>query len=151
MSGPSPPAVFGLLRSQLFHHPTIPTSSFAEQTVIITGANAGLGLEVCRSIVQLKANKVILAVRNLAKGEAARELIQKETGRTGCMEVWHLDMANFDSVKSFAKRANQLERLDVLVANAGIWTTAFEKAEEWECVTLARLDGSYGRLMQDAV
>ena len=72
---------------------------------------------------------MILAVRNTSKGEAAREYVEQQTGRKDCMEVWQLDMASFESVKAFARRAAGLERLDVLVANAGMWPTKFELAE----------------------
>lgn len=132
MSGPTPSAVFGLLSSQISFHPPEPTSSSKGQTAIVTGANAGLGREVVKFLVRLGAGRVILAVRNTEKGEAAREYVEQQTGRKSCMEVWQLDMASFDSVRAFAKRAEGLERLDVVVANAGIWPTKFELAEGYE-------------------
>ena len=133
MSGPTPSAVFGLLSSQISFRPPEPTSSFKGRTVIVTGANAGLGREVVKYLVRLGASRVILAVRNTSKGEAARKYVEQETGLKTClMEVWQLDMASFDSVKAFAKRAEGLERLDAVVANAGIWPTKFELAEGYE-------------------
>ena len=120
------------LRSQLFFIPPYPTKKYTDQTIIVTGSNAGLGLEASRHFVRLDAAKVILAVRNLEKGEAAKRSIEESTGRTGVAEVWQLDLAHYESVKDFAKRAQGLERLDILVENAGIVTFNFSMMEDNE-------------------
>lgn len=120
------------MRSQFFTIPPYPTKKYTGQTIIVTGSNAGLGLEASRHFVRLNAAKVILAVRNLEKGEAAKKSIEQSTGRKGVAEVWQLDLASYDSVKDFAKRAQGLERLDVLVENAGILTDQFRMMEENE-------------------
>jgi retinol dehydrogenase-12 len=132
MSGPAVHDVLALLRSQLLVSLPVPTASFANETVIITGANTGLGREAAKHIVRLGASKVILAVRTVSKGEDARKYIEKETKKTGVMEVWQLDMSSTESIKAFSQRANSLERLDVLIANAGIWPTAHETVESNE-------------------
>ncbi|KAJ7734532.1 hypothetical protein B0H14DRAFT_2995704 [Mycena olivaceomarginata] len=62
---------------------------------------------------------IILAVRDLKKGETAKETIIAQTGYTGSLEVWELDMASFASVRRFAERANAtLKRLDGAILNA---------------------------------
>jgi NADPH:quinone reductase-like Zn-dependent oxidoreductase len=43
------------------------------QTILITGANSGVGLETARKCVQFGAERIIFGVRNLAKGEAAKK------------------------------------------------------------------------------
>lgn len=48
---------------------------------IITGGNSGLGLETARHLVAASAECVVLAVRNLEAGEAAKNNIEKTTGR----------------------------------------------------------------------
>ena len=96
------------------------SASFASQTVLITGANSGLGLETARHIVKLGASKVILGVRSVARGEAAKNDIESTTGRTGIIEVWQVDLERFDSVEAFTARAARLERLDVAIMNAGL-------------------------------
>ncbi|KAK0641835.1 putative short-chain dehydrogenase/reductase family protein [Cercophora newfieldiana] len=106
-----------------------PTHSFASQTIIVTGSNTGMGLEAARHFVRLDAAKVILAVRSVEKGQKAAADIVNSTGRKGVVEVWELDLARFDSVKAFAQRALALERLDVLVANAGIFMFDWSEAE----------------------
>ncbi|KAF7188055.1 Short chain dehydrogenase atnD [Pseudocercospora fuligena] len=123
MSGPSPSAVLSLLRSQLLIHPKPSKSSFSSQTVIVTGGNTGLGREAAKQIVQLDAAKVIITSRNVAKGEAAREYIQQQTGRD-IVEVWQLDLSSFESVRAFAKRAETLDRLDAATITTNVISTS---------------------------
>ena len=107
--------------SQLFVTPPYPTYDFSGQTVIVTGSNTGLGLEAARHFARLNCAKLILAVRTKSKGEKAKESILASTKRTSdCIEVWDMDLSSTASVKAFAARAQQLDRLDVLVENAGI-------------------------------
>jgi NAD(P)-dependent dehydrogenase (short-subunit alcohol dehydrogenase family) len=98
-------------------------------TYIVTGANVGLGFETTRHLVRLGATKVILAVRNIQAGEEAKAKIETETKKSNIMEVWVLDLANFDSVKAFAKRVTEeVKRIDAIVENAAValgeWSTA---------------------------
>lgn len=90
-------------------------------TYIVTGANVGLGFEASKHLVALGAAKVIMAVRNISAGEAAKAKIEEATGTTGVAEVWVLDLASYDSVKAFAKKAEtELERIDALIENAAV-------------------------------
>lgn len=124
--------ILNFLRSQVLFKVPEPTTPFTDQTVVVTGANTGLGFEAAKHAVALSAKKVILACRSLEKGEAAKNAIENSTKRTGIVEVWELDLGSYDSVKAFAKRANGLERLDVLLENAGINTRVFRMAEDNE-------------------
>jgi NAD(P)-dependent dehydrogenase (short-subunit alcohol dehydrogenase family) len=123
---------FQFYYSQLFVTPPYPTQSFEEQICIVTGASAGLGLEAARHITRLGAAKVILAVRNLDKGAAAKATIEESTKRIGVVEVWQLDLTSFESVKEFAARARKLPRLDVLLENAGVSLFKWSMAEGHE-------------------
>lgn len=97
-----------------------PTAPFTGKTIIIAGANLGLGFESAAIFTALDAAKVILAVRNITKGDAAKQQIEDRNGRKGVVEVWELDMDRFASIESFTKRVEQeLPRLDVAVLNAG--------------------------------
>ncbi len=98
----------------------------------MTGANIGLGLESARHFARLGASKVILACRNVEKGESAKQDIAASTATNGVAEVWPLDLGSFESVKEFCRRADKLGRLDVLVANAGIATGEHQFLEGYE-------------------
>lgn len=87
--------------------------SFAGRTVVITGANAGLGEATARELARVGA-RVVLAVRNTEKGKAAADRM------TGDVEVRELDLQDLSSVRRFA---DEMGALDVLVNNAGIMAT----------------------------
>lgn len=120
----------------------VPTKSYREQTIIVTGSNVGIGLEVARHFVRLDASKVILAVRNKTKGAAAAKFIEESTGIVGVVEIWDLDLSSYASVKAFGERALNLDRLDILVNNAGIVVYDFEMAEDNESsITVNAISG----------
>lgn len=118
--------------SQLFVTLPYPTHSFSGQTVIVTGSNTGLGLEAARHFTRLGAAKVILAVRTMSRGETAKQSIESSTDRKGVVEVWQLDLGSYESVKQFAAKAEKLDRLDVLLENAGIAKTEYSVMEDNE-------------------
>ena len=89
------------------------------KTIIVTGANGGLGFETARYLVRAGA-RVVLACRDLAKAGAAVDTITaSEPDAT--IEALELDLANLASVRSFAEKylASHGE-LHVLCNNAGV-------------------------------
>ncbi|KAI4160249.1 MAG: hypothetical protein L6R39_000244 [Caloplaca ligustica] len=121
-----------IIWDQLILRLPYPQTPAIGQTVIVTGANVGLGFEAARHYVRLGADKVILAVRTLEKGEAAKKAIEESVQRKGVVEVWHLDLESYDSVKQFAEKVQGLPRLDIMLENAGIAPSAYRRAEENE-------------------
>ncbi|KAI4098315.1 MAG: hypothetical protein L6R37_006545 [Teloschistes peruensis] len=113
--------LYSLLYSKL-HPPVPPTSSFHKRTVLVTGANCGLGFEAALKFVSLGATSVILACRSPAKGEDAKREIEKRTGCTGeVMRVLQLDMGRSESIRAFIQRLNsEVGQLDVALLNAGV-------------------------------
>jgi NAD(P)-dependent dehydrogenase (short-subunit alcohol dehydrogenase family) len=77
---------------------------------VVTGASGGLGLETARALAAAGAG-VVLAVRNLDKGNAAARTLR------GKVEVQRLDVADLASVREFAAHVGAV---DVLVNNAGV-------------------------------
>ena len=89
--------------------------SFAGRTVIITGANSGLGAVTARELAARGAT-IIMAVRTTSKGEAAARQM------TGDIEVRQLDLQDLSSVRAFA---DGVDKVDVLINNAGIMAAPF--------------------------
>jgi len=90
---------------------------------IVTGSNTGIGKETARGLAQRGA-KVVLACRDVAKAEAARDDIARTTGRSD-VEVMGLDLGDKANIRAFAKKFRAThDRLDVLVNNAGLWPTS---------------------------
>ncbi len=85
-------------------------------------------------MVKLGASKLIIAVRSIDKGEAAKKDIEASTQcASSVIEVWSLDLCSYDSVKAFAARASKdLPRIDVLLENAGVAKTTWDWAEDNE-------------------
>ncbi|KAL9595234.1 MAG: hypothetical protein Q9219_006568 [cf. Caloplaca sp. 3 TL-2023] len=99
--------------------------SLQGQIGIVTGANIGLGLEASRSLLSLRISRLILAVRDLVKGEKARQELAR-AAPWAIVEVWHLDMSSYGSVQDFARRCEALPRLHFAILNAGILKVKLE-------------------------
>jgi NAD(P)-dependent dehydrogenase (short-subunit alcohol dehydrogenase family) len=89
------------------------------RTIVVTGANSGLGLEAARAFAGRGAH-VVLACRSPERAEGARASIA-QSHPTASIEVMALDLANLSSVRVFgAAFAAKHDRLDVLCNNAGV-------------------------------
>ncbi|KAI4200233.1 MAG: hypothetical protein LQ350_004091 [Teloschistes chrysophthalmus] len=96
------------------------------KTVIVTGANAGIGFEVARQYLELGSARVILAVRSVGKGEVAAKFLSHhpslvKLGHSPDIKVMHLDLDDFNSVHTFAQKVQQeIDTLDILLLNGGV-------------------------------
>ncbi|XP_030641169.1 retinol dehydrogenase 12 [Chanos chanos] len=89
------------------------------KTVVITGANTGIGKETARDMARRGA-RVVMACRDLTRAETAAEQIRRSTGN-GNVVIRHLNLASLYSVREFAKEFLATEeRLDILINNAGV-------------------------------
>lgn len=125
-------SLFSCLADQFKPIPSLPSpsnTSLHSKTVLIIGANTGLGFETAKQLGHYKPSRLILACRNLDKGNAAAKRIKEELGADfdGAIEVWIVDLADFASVKAFVGNVmggegeeGGLPRLDLLVLNAGV-------------------------------
>ena len=90
------------------------------KTIVITGANSGLGFETAKKIAACKDNRVILACRNDAKAAQAKADIIAATGNE-TVETLRLDTSLLSSVRAFTDNyIKAYGTVDVLINNAGI-------------------------------
>ncbi|KAK9371246.1 hypothetical protein V1509DRAFT_614057 [Lipomyces kononenkoae] len=105
---------------------TPPETNLTGKTVIVTGANTGLGFAASREFLVLGASRLILAVRTISKGETARQqLLQdisvKKNNPNAEVKIMPLDMCDYKSVITFAADVKkQLGVLHIVLLNAGV-------------------------------
>lgn len=106
------------------------------QTIIITGASSGLGYEFSRQYLIRGASTIILAVRDVSKGEKTKASLKADADvakatKTPDIRVMQFDAASYDSVKKFIARVNaDLKQLHILMLNAGANGVTFEKTAD---------------------
>jgi NAD(P)-dependent dehydrogenase (short-subunit alcohol dehydrogenase family) len=103
----------------------------AGRTAVVTGGNAGLGLQISRVLAGRGAH-VVLACRSVEKGKAAAALIGGDTA------VVRLDLASLASVRSAAEEIRaRYSRLDLLINNAGVMDIPYKRSADGFELTLA--------------
>jgi NAD(P)-dependent dehydrogenase (short-subunit alcohol dehydrogenase family) len=102
------------------------------RTVLITGANSGLGLRSAEAMARAGA-MVLLACRNPTKAAAALEAVEA-CATTAPPSVISLDLADLSSIESAADQvASRVDRLDVLMNNAGVMAIPLRRtADDFE-------------------
>jgi NAD(P)-dependent dehydrogenase (short-subunit alcohol dehydrogenase family) len=86
------------------------------KTIIVTGANAGIGKACSMQLAQL-GHRVIMACRNQQRGEAARQEIISQTGNLEVV-LKIVDLSSLASLKKFvAEVAKEYDQIDVLINN----------------------------------
>lgn len=108
------------------------------RTVVVTGANSGIGRAATRALAARGAT-VVMACRSVDRGETAAEAIAAEIGREGTatpgkLDVRECDLADLDSVRAFADGVREdYDALDVLANNAGVMAVPYgETAQGFE-------------------
>src|ERR1700743_2444924 len=87
------------------------------ESILITGANAGLGKEAARQLALKKeTKKVILLCRNQVKAEAAKEELEERTGKKN-FEIIIGDFSDANSVRKAVEKIK--EPIDAVILNAG--------------------------------
>lgn len=100
-----------------------------EKTIIVTGGASGIGLEAAEVLASRGAG-VVLAVRNIAKGEKAAAWIM-DKNPAAKVTVMHLDLGDLASVRQFASEfTGRFERLDILINNAGVMIPPYSKTKD---------------------
>jgi NAD(P)-dependent dehydrogenase (short-subunit alcohol dehydrogenase family) len=77
--------------------------------------------------LDLGLRKLVIAVRDEVKGEKARtELLSGRDVKNLSIEVWKLDMLDYESITTFVERVKGLDGLDIAVLNAGVMKQTFD-------------------------
>lgn len=126
-------AFFRMFKHKWVTPPKPTTEDYSGRIIIVTGATSGIGKEAVYKFAALGATKVIIAARDLKKGETTKAELSTRLGRSDQLEVWELDMMSYDSVVAFAERAHELEHLDIAILNAGLRRSSYHVGEQgWE-------------------
>ncbi len=89
------------------------------RVVIVTGANSGIGYETARALAE-KGATVIMACRNIAKGNVAAQRLREDNPDGSIIEMC-VDLADLASIRAFTTAfKQQYTRLDLLIDNAGV-------------------------------
>ncbi|KAM7205920.1 hypothetical protein V8F33_000750 [Rhypophila sp. PSN 637] len=115
--------------------PTPEGTSLAGKTIIVTGGNAGLGLEAARQYLILGAARLVLACRSVARAKEAvatlradPEVAKHKPGAV--IDVFELDLDDYQSGLRFAQKVkNEVPELDILMNNGGIATINYETSK----------------------
>jgi len=100
-------------------------------TVLVTGANSGLGFEAT-SAFAAKGATVVMACRSTERGERAATEIADTVGHTGAtLHVHECDLASLESIEAFASRVEaDYDTLDLLCNNAGVMAISRQETED---------------------
>jgi len=103
------------------------TYDLTQKTIIVTGANSGIGKAAAIQLAQLGAN-VIMACRSTQRGAQALEDVRKASG-SDKLELMQVDLASQASIRQFVTEFKQRhQRLDVLIHNAANFDHTLKKA-----------------------
>ena len=102
-----------------------------DETVLITGANSGLGFEATKAFAA-KGATVIMACRSIDRGTRAATRIRDAVGPTAAvLNVRECDLASLESIESFAVGVKrEYDAIDVLCNNAGVMAIPRQETED---------------------
>ncbi|KAF4604047.1 hypothetical protein EYR40_001229 [Pleurotus pulmonarius] len=124
---------WSFIKAQLAQVPPVEKHDLTGRTVVVIGANTGIGYETAKHFATMNPARLIMGCRNWEKGTAAVANLEDSTGFDKA-ELWLIDLGSFESVKAFAgKLDTELDRLDILVSNAAVMPMEYARTEDnWE-------------------
>lgn len=109
-----------------FTEQDVPTQN--GKTIVITGANTGIGFEAAR-VLSARGARVIIACRSENKASEALARIKKENGACDIDQL-PLDLGDLSSVRNCAELLQREDRIDLLINNAGIMIPPYELTKD---------------------
>lgn len=103
--------------------------------MVITGANSGIGLETAAALAGAGA-RIVMGCRNATTAAAAVDEVRRRSGNDA-VETRSLDLSDLDHVRRFADGLSDLDRIDVLVNNAGLMLDRREESAQGHEATFA--------------
>ncbi len=107
-----------------------------DKTCIITGGTSGIGESAALALAEEGA-EIAIVCRSKERGEATRARIEDHVGRT-CVKLFFADFENLSDVRRVAgELADKLDRIDVLLNNAGVTMLSREETGDGHETTFA--------------
>ncbi|KAK7690012.1 hypothetical protein QCA50_006654 [Cerrena zonata] len=121
------------MASPMYNNEPVIKADLSGRTVMVVGANTGIGYEAAKHFAMMQPSKVIITARNDNKAAATVSGLKNETGFQN-LEGRILELSRFASVVEFADKFNKDgDDLDILVINAGVAYEKFSKTQDgWE-------------------
>ena len=95
------------------------THDLSGQTVAITGATGGIGIQVCKILSSLNANLILIDRNEDLDVALKNELLQINPNIS--VNFVHVDMEDFQSMQECVKQLSNFNKIDVLILNAGAY------------------------------
>lgn len=97
------------------------TEPFKTKTIVITGANSGIGFEACKRLIT-KGHTIIMACRSMEKAQDAMNRIQEDAtvAMNGKFIPAECDLADLSSIQRFVSGIASNTKIDTLCLNAGV-------------------------------
>lgn len=101
------------------------TTDVSGRTGILVGANGGVAFEAARMLLAHNISRLVLTVRNPDRFDKDVAPL-KEAYPSARIEVWPLDLLSYESIQSFVKRSESLDRIDFINISPGMMLPRFE-------------------------
>jgi dehydrogenase/reductase SDR family member 12 len=124
--------------------------SLAGRTILITGANSGIGQEITTYCAAKQAKKIIMVCRNRDKADTAKQQIMAATGYpSDQLQIVLCDLAELSQIKTAVSEQITDESIDCIVCNAGVLLKEEKSSSEgWELTFASHLLGGAYYLCQ---
>ncbi|KAH9965249.1 hypothetical protein BC827DRAFT_1265275 [Russula dissimulans] len=123
---------FGFLKDQYWKVEPVERVDLTGKTVVVIGANVGLGFEAAKHFASMNPKRLVLGCRSEEKGQVALQAIQA-TGFKNA-ELALVDLARFASVSEFADTfIRDGSQIDIFVYNAAVASLTYSvTGDGWE-------------------